>query len=268
MSRERSPRRGRIALRLYVGLAFAFLIAPLLVVFPISLSSSEYLQFPPPGLSLRWYQQYFGSPAWIDATVRSVVIGTAVSVLALALGAPLAYAVVRGRSPLLRIAERAVLAPIVVPSIVISVSIYGVFASLRLVGTWYAVALAHTLLALPFVVVVVAAGLRAVDPALERAAQGLGASRLGAVWHATLPQIRPSLITAALFAFVISFDELVIALFLTGAQATLPKRMFENITFAIDPTIAAVSVVKIMVVLAALLLSGVVVRRIAPAAPA
>jgi putative spermidine/putrescine transport system permease protein len=257
MSRERSPRRGRIALRLYVGLAFAFLIAPLLVVFPISLSSSEYLQFPPPGLSLRWYQQYFGSPAWIDATVRSVVIGTAV-----------AYAVVRGRSPLLRIAERAVLAPIVVPSIVISVSIYGVFASLRLVGTWYAVALAHTLLALPFVVVVVAAGLRAVDPALERAAQGLGASRLGAVWHATLPQIRPSLITAALFAFVISFDELVIALFLTGAQATLPKRMFENITFAIDPTIAAVSVVKIMVVLAALLLSGVVVRRIAPAAPA
>lgn len=114
---------------------------------------------------------------------------------------------------------------------------------------------------------VVTSGPRAADQLLERAAFGLGASPLQAFWRVTLPQIRPSLVTAGLFAFVISFDELVIAPFLSGAQPTLPKRMFENIAFAIDPTIATVSVLKILAVLVILLVSGAVVRSAgAPAA--
>jgi putative spermidine/putrescine transport system permease protein len=237
-------------------LAFAFLLAPLIVVFPISLSSSEYLQFPPPGLSLRWYESYFSSRAWMDATVRSLTVGAATSILSLCLGVPLAMAIARSRSAFARVAENAVLMPVIVPSIVISVSVYGVFADLRLVGTWYGLAIAHTVIALPFATLVTVSGLRTVDHRLEWAAMGLGASAPAAIWLITLPQIRASLIAAGLFAFVISFDELVLALFLSGAEATLPKRMFENITFAIDPTIAAVSVVKILVVLTALVLSG------------
>src|SRR5262249_44825432 len=142
-------------------------------------------------------------------------------------------------------------------------------ATLKLVGSWPAVAIAHTLIALPFVTVVVTAGLRAADPLLERAATGLGAGWLTTFWRITLPQIRTSVITGGLFAFVISFDELVIALFLSGAEATLPKKMFENIPFAIDPTIAAVSVLKVLVILAILLASGTIARgaRVPAAAP-
>lgn len=114
--------------------------------------------------------------------------------------------------------------------------------------------------ALPFATLVVTAGLRAADPALEHAAAGLGAGALKTFLRVTLPQIRPSLITAGLFAFVISFDELVIALFLSGAAATLPKKMFENITFAIDPTIAAVSVLKIVAIFVILVVSGALAR--------
>ncbi len=262
-SPRRANGRGRWLLRAYVAAAFVFLMAPVAIVFPISLSSSEYLQFPPPGVSLKWYARYFGSTSWMDATWRSLEIGALTSALSLAIGAPLAFAVVRGAPALSRIIERAVLAPVIVPNIVIAVAIYGWFASLKLVGTWYGVAIAHTLLALPFVTIVLAAALRSVDPWLESAAMGLGAGRLRAAWSITVPQIRPSLAAAALFAFVISFDELVIALFLSGAAATLPKRMFENITFAIDPTIAAVSVIKILVALAALAATAAAARTLA-----
>jgi putative spermidine/putrescine transport system permease protein len=261
-SSERAARRGgaRWALRAYCAVVFLFLMAPLVIVFPISLSSAEYLQFPPPGLSLKWFERYFTSIAWIDATIQSLKIGAAVSLVSLLIGVPLAFALVRGRLAALRLAEKLVLAPVIVPNMVIAVSIYGLFAALKLVGSWPAVAIAHTLLALPFVTLVVTAGLRATDPALERAAAGLGAGPLTTFWRVTLPQIRPSLVTGGLFAFVISFDELVIALFLSGAAATLPKKMFENITFAIDPTIAAVSVLKILAILVILVASGALAR--------
>jgi putative spermidine/putrescine transport system permease protein len=187
-------------------------------------------------------------------------IGAAVSLIALLIGVPLAFSLVRGKLRALRVIEKLVLAPVIVPNMVIAVSVYGLFATLKLVGSWPAVAIAHTLIALPFVTVVVTAGLRAADPQLERAAIGLGAGPLRTFWNITLPQIRPSLVAGGLFAFVISFDELVIALFLSGAQATLPKKMFENITFAIDPTIAAVSVLKILAILLILFASGAIAR--------
>jgi len=257
---QHRARCGRWLLRLYCAGVFVFLMAPLVVVFPISLSSAEYLQFPPPGLSLKWFERYFTSIAWIDATIQSLKIGAAVSTIALLIGVPLAFSLVRGKLRALRIVEKLVLAPVIVPNIVIAVSVYGLFATLKLIGSWTAVAIAHTLIALPFVTVVVTAGLRAADPLLERAAVGLGAGPIRTFLQITLPQIRPSLIAAGLFAFVISFDELVIALFLSGAQATLPKKMFENITFAIDPTIAAVSVLKILAILTILLASGAIAR--------
>lgn len=237
-------------------LIYFFLMLPLLVVFPISLSSAPYMQFPPPGLSWQWYERYLDDPQWIDATWRSLYVGGATAVLALVLGVPLAFALVRSRFPGRALLDRLALAPLIVPTIILSVAIYGMFAKLKLVGTWYGLVVAHTVLALPFVVLVLAAGLRDFDRALEQAAAGLGASRWQTLRRITLPLLRPSLVSAGLLAFISSFDEVVVALFLAGANMTLPKKMFDNIMMEIDPTIAAVSVIQILLVSVVLVLIG------------
>ncbi|HZQ02328.1 MAG TPA: ABC transporter permease [Reyranella sp.] len=245
--------------RLLVGacaVIYFFLMLPLVVVFPISLSSAAYMQFPPPGLSWQWYERYLDDPQWIDATVRSLYIGGATAVLALALGVPLAFALVRSRFPGRVLVDRLALAPLIVPTIILSVSVYGLFARLKLIGEWYGLVLAHTVLALPFVVLIMGAGLRDFDRSLEQAAEGLGASRARILLRVTFPLLRPSLISAALLAFLSSFDELVVALFLAGPNMTLPKKMFDNILMEIDPTIAAVSVMQILLVSVVLVLIG------------
>jgi putative spermidine/putrescine transport system permease protein len=235
---------------------YIFLMLPLLVVFPISLSSAAYMQFPPPGLSWQWYERYLDDPQWIDATVRSLYVGVATAVLALALGVPLAFSLVRGKFPGRWLVDRIALAPLIVPTIILSVAIYGLFAKLKLIGEWYGLVVAHTVLALPFVVLVMSAGLRDFDRGLEQAAEGLGASRMRTLLKITLPLLRPSLVSAGLLAFISSFDELVVALFLAGPNMTLPKKMFDNILMEIDPTIAAVSVMQILLVSLVLVLIG------------
>lgn len=246
----------RRALVLACAAIYFFLMLPLLVVFPISLSSAAYMQFPPPGFSWQWYERYLDDPQWIDATIRSLYVGAATAILALALGVPLAFSLVRGRFPGRWLLDRIALAPLIVPTIILSISVYGLFARLKLIGEWYGLVIAHTVLALPFVVLVMAAGLRDFDRALEQAAQGLGASRLRTLFRVTLPLLRPSLVSAALLAFISSFDELVVALFLAGPNMTLPKKMFDNILMEIDPTIAAVSVMQILLVSVVLVLIG------------
>lgn len=243
---------GQMLLGLFAGLVFAFLLLPLAVVFPISLSSAAYLQFPPPGFSWQWYQRYLDDPSWIDATIRSVKVAGLCTFLAMALGVPLTFFLVRSRLPGVRLLDRLAAAPIIVPTIILSISLYGVFARLQLIGEWYGVAVAHTVLALPFVVILVGAGLRGFDEAQEQAAAGLGAGWPSIIWRVTLPQLRPSLVSAAFLSFISSFDELVLAMFLSGASMTLPKKMFDNIMMEIDPTIAAVSVLQILLVAAAL----------------
>jgi putative spermidine/putrescine transport system permease protein len=238
------------------GVIYFFLMLPLLVVFPLSLSSAPYMQFPPPGLSWQWYERYLDDPQWIDATWRSLYIGGATAVLALALGVPLAFSLTRGRFPGRALVDRLALAPIIVPTIILSVAVYGLFAKLKLIGAWYGLVVAHTVLALPFVVLVMTAGLRDFDRGLEQAAAGLGASRTSTLLRITLPLLRPSLVSAGLLAFISSFDELVVALFLAGPNMTLPKKMFDNIMMEIDPTIAAVSVMQILLVTLVMILIG------------
>ena len=235
---------------------YIFLMLPLLVVFPISLSSAAYMQFPPPGLSWQWYERFLDDPQWVDATVRSLYVGVATAVLALALGVPLAFSLVRGKFPGRWLVDRIALAPLIVPTIILSIAVYGMFAKLKLIGEWYGLVIAHTVLALPFVVLVMSAGLRDFDRGLEQAAEGLGASRTRTLLKITLPLLRPSLVSAGLLAFISSFDELVVALFLAGPNMTLPKKMFDNILMEIDPTIAAVSVLQILLVSIVLVLIG------------
>ena len=246
----------RRALVVVCTLIYLFLMLPILVVFPISLSSAPYMQFPPPGLSWQWYERYLDDPQWVDATWRSLYVGAATAVMALALGVPLASSLVRSRFWGRAFVERLALAPIVVPTIILSIAVYGIFSKLKLIGTWYGLVVAHTVLALPFVVLVMMAGLRDFDRGLEQAAEGLGASRWRTLTRITLPLLRPSLVSAGLLAFISSFDELVVALFLAGANMTLPKKMFDNILLEIDPTIAAVSVMQILLVSLVLVLIG------------
>jgi len=241
------------ALYAWCAFVFIFLMAPLIVVFPISFSSSAYLQFPPPGWSLRWYQSYITDVTWMDATYRSLKIATATTVVATLLGTLLSFSLVRGRYPGKSVLNQVSLLPLIVPVIVYSIAAYGLFGQLHLIGQWQVIVLGHTVHAIPFVVIIVSAALRTFDIGQEHAAMSLGASRAMAIWRITLPQIFPSLISAAFLAFISSFDELVIAMFLGGSNMTLPKKMFDNIVNEIDPTIAAVSVVQIFLVTAVLI---------------
>jgi putative spermidine/putrescine transport system permease protein len=224
-----------------------FLALPLAVVIPISFSAAKYLTFPPPGWSTQWYERYFGSREWMSATLRSVEVAVLTTVAATAVGTAAALALrrsFRGKS----LVSLIIVAPMVVPVIIVAIGIYGLYARLQMVGTVHGLVLAHTVLALPFVVVVVAATLRGFDETLELAAQNLGANRWQTFRLVTLPLIRPGIVSGALLAFITSFDEVVVAIFVSGARApTLPKQMWDGIRTEIDPTVAAVSTLLIVV---------------------
>ena len=233
---------GRWGLRTFVALILLFLILPTLVVVPISFSSASLLTFPPPGWSLRWYETFFTKRGWVDGSLLSLKVGGITMVFATVLGTLAAYGLVRSRMHFKRTIMNVVVSPIIVPPIVIGVGLYGLFVGWGLRGTWYGLVLAHSIGALAFVVVIVSATLSRFDFTLERAALSLGASPARTFRKVTLPLIRPGLVAAAVFAFLHSFDELVISMLISGVQGkTLPPRMWENIRNEIDPTIAAVS---------------------------
>lgn len=242
----------RLLLWLVAGLVLLYLIFPIFVIVPVSFSSAPFLQFPPPGLSLRWYERYFGREQWIDATILSFYVGAVTMVLSTLLGTAAAFALVRGRLRAKRWITAFILSPLIVPGIVVAIAIYFFYAQLRLVGTPFGMILAHTALAVPYVVVNVTATLYGFDRRLEQAAMNLGANRWRTFYYVTLPVIRPGVFAGALFAFIASFDELIVAIFIAGTGAvTLPARMWENVRMEIDPTIAAVATIAIAVSIAA-----------------
>lgn len=238
----------------YSVLVFVFLIGPLFIIVPISFTSSGYLQFPPPGFSLRWYRVLLEDPAWVQSAVRSAQVGLMATAMSLGLGLPLSFALVRGRFRGKAMVDRLVMLPIILPTIIYAVAVYGLFSWMRLIGQLWAIAIGHTVHAIPFVVIILTAALRNFDLSQEDAAMGLGASRMQAIRRITLPQIFPSVVTATFLAFISSFDELVIAMFLGGVNMTLPKKLFDNILTSIDPSVAAVSVLQIALVSIVLLI--------------
>jgi putative spermidine/putrescine transport system permease protein len=251
----------RITLSVIAGLVLFYLILPILVVIPLSFSSASYLSFPPPGFSLHWYRNFFTRADWISSAWLSIWVGLAVTVLATALGTPASVALVRGRFAGKGLVNAFILSPLIVPGIIVAIGIYFFYARLGVVGNPIALVLAHTCLAVPFVVINVSATLYGFDERLEYAAMSLGASPWGAFRQVTLPLIRPGVLAGALFAFITSFDELIVALFISGTTAvTLPRRMWEGIRFEIDPTIAAVSTI-LVAFSGALLLTAELLRR-------
>jgi len=244
---------GKWLLYILCAIIFLFLILPIFVIIPISFSSARFLQFPPQGFSLQWYADYFGSRTWISATLLSFKVGIITMLCATFFGTLASLALVRGNFKGKKLIYGILLSPLIVPFIIVGVALYYFFSKLHLIGSMWGLVMAHTCLALPFVVVNVTATLQGFDVTLERAALSLGASRLMTFIKVTFPLIRPGVITGALFAFITSFDEVVIAIFISGARAvTLPKQMWDGIRVSINPTISAVA--SLLIIFSVLLL--------------
>ncbi|KNE28830.1 ABC transporter permease subunit [Achromobacter spanius] len=225
-----------------VLIVLAFLSAPAFLMIPLSFDSGSGLTWPPKGFSLQWYEQMFTSPVWMQAITRSLIVGVGTGLLAMLIGTPAAFLLVRanmrGKSAMLAF----VLSPIVVPRMIIAVGMFYFFARVGLVGSMIGLILAHTVVAVPYVVITMMAVLRNYDTRLDLAAQSLGAGPWSTLRFVTFPILGAGLMSSFLFAFATSFDELTIALFASGGlNATLPKQFWDEVTLQISPVIAAVS---------------------------
>ncbi|CAO3363582.1 ABC transporter permease [Azospirillum palustre] len=261
MKRSLWEKSGRYLLPVYFVGVLLYLLLPLLLVIPMSISETRYLKFPPQGFTFRWYQEFFASAGWIDATLRSLLVAAASAVLATAIGTAAALVLSREGSKAARVAGPVFLGPQVVPVIILALGTLLVFSRFGLYGSLWGVALVHAVLALPFVTTTVSGALRQTGDTLARAARVLGARPHEAFWHVTLPTIRPAVISAAVFAFFISFDELVIALFVMGQNETLPMRIWADMRHDLTPVVAAVATLLIVVTFAAVFMSDLIQRR-------
>lgn len=224
-----------------------FLLTPIFITIPMSFSDSQYLAFPPEKWSLRWYRNFFGSSEWMDSAWVSARVAFFTVVLATPLGTAAAYGLdgVKGKRADLM---RALLTiPMIVPVVIIAIGVFYIFAWIGLVNTITGLVVAHTVLAIPFVFLIVTSGLAQFDRELELAAVSLGASRWRAFFTVTLPLIQRSIYVGALVALVTSLDEVVVSLFISfGEYSTLTRRMFSFLRDQVDPTIAAISTILIV----------------------
>lgn len=247
---------GRWLLNGFVALVLVFLLLPTLLVVLMSLGEASYIQFPPKGLTLKWYQAYFGDGDWMSATWFSLRIALATTTAATIIGTLASFAIVRGKLPGSQTIQALTLAPLIVPHIVLGVALYLVFAPLGLTGNFAGFAIAHTMLSVPYVMLTVTAALQRINPTFEFAALNCGASRAQAFIHVVLPNISPGVAAGAVFAFLASFDEVTVAFFISGIEGkTITRKLFEDIDYNLTPVIAAASTV--MVVLSLVLMSGV-----------
>jgi putative spermidine/putrescine transport system permease protein len=233
----------------YAMILIAFLMVPTLMVLPMAFTSSRFLEFPPPGFSLHWMQVYFGSSLWMTATERSFGVAAVTAPLTVLIAGAAALAVARSGPRWGRTVFALFLGPIIVPAIVIAVAQFYLFARMSLVATTLGLVIGHTVIALPISFVVMVAVLKGHDWRLDQAAATLGASRWRVLWHVTIPLIKGGCLAALLFAFITSFEELTVAIFISGGlKTTLPKQMWDDVLMAVNPTLAAASVIVLAVV--------------------
>jgi ABC-type spermidine/putrescine transport system permease subunit II len=242
---------------IFVSLFCLVMLGPIVVVVVVSFSGDAYLAFPPRTFSIQWYDRFLSDPQWRAALVNSIVAAAICSLIATTTGFMAAYAFARGRLSSRPFLIAVALMPLIMPSIVNAIAIYFLSVKLGLVGNRMWLAMTHAVMALPVVLIIAEAALRAFDPALERAAMVHGCTRLGVFRRVVAPIVAPSIFSGALFAFLASFDELLLALFVSGVDAqTLPVRIWNSLTLELEPTIAAVSAVLIFITVGALLLDA------------
>ena len=233
----------------WIGLLF--LILPVTIVIPVSFTPERYLSLPTTGWSLRHYQALIDDPAWRNSIFDSLIVGFGSTAIAVVLGTLCAVGCWRISSRLSEFIRFLMLAPIIVPSIVHALGFYQAWVQLGLIDSYTGLILAHAMKGLPYVVISVSASLATFDLRLEQAARNLGATVWGALWRVVVPGIRPGLLGGAVFAFITSWDELVVTLFVTSRHVrTLPRQIWNGIQDNISPSVAAMATVLIVVTLA------------------
>lgn len=248
---EHLPARARSgwAISIYAGIVIAILLLPILALLPMAFTTSSFLSFPPPLFSTKWFEAYLQSPIWIAATLRSFGIGAACAVLTFLITFPAAYGVARTGGRIATAAFLLFLMPMIIPAIGISLALFYLLSQLKLVATDIGIVLGHTVLAIPTVFVISLATMKSYDWRLNDAAATLGAGKWRTVLKVSLPLMKGSVLAGMIFAFLLSFEELTVVMFVgAGFKVTLPKQMWDDILLQINPTLAAASVFVLLIV--------------------
>jgi putative spermidine/putrescine transport system permease protein len=245
---------GRFAFRLLVGLLFVFLLAPVLLVVPMSFSADRVLAWPPSGFSFRWYHALVQEPGLGAAARNSLVLGVIVTLMSVLIATPASFALARssfrGREALMALLT----APLLLPTIVLGLAVLIIFVGYGLVGSWIGLVLAHLLLTLPYALRVLSTSLATLPPSVEEAAASLGASPFSVFRRVTLPLMLPGVVATCAIVFLVSFDEVVVTLFIVGPQlTTLPVALFRYVESRTDPLVAAVSALLVLLTLSVVL---------------
>lgn len=252
----------KIALLGFTALVAGFLLLPVVFIVLLSFGSSRWLAFPPPGWTLKWYQELFADPAWLDAALTSAKIATMTAMLAVAIGLLASFALVRGQFAGREILRGLLLTPMVLPVVVFAIAIYAFFLRLGLGGTSIGFVIAHTVLALPFAIIPIATALEGFDKSIEDAAIVCGASPLEARLRITLPSIRIGIFSAAIFSFLASWDEVVVAIFMASPSLqTLPVKIWGSLRSDLSPVIAAASSLLVGLTLALMVVTALLQRK-------
>lgn len=247
--------RSRLVLAVITVILLLFLFSPILIVFPSAFSGSDFLMWPPQDFSLRWFKTFFEQTKWVTATINSLKVAVIVTIASLLVGTMAAYGIIKIRGTRRSLLYTLFIIPMVIPAIILALAYYFGFAEIGIKRSMFTVLVAHFIIATPYVVANVSAGLANFDWNTHRASQSLGASPVKAFWTIIIPSIQPSIIAGGLFAFITSFDEVVIAQFISGTNfKTLPMEMFAGIKNEIQPTIAAAA--AMLVVLSIILQGG------------
>ncbi len=239
-----------------------FLVTPALIAIPVSLTPKRFLSMPSGELSLRHFHKLFTSPDWLSSFAQSAIIATSTALLATLLGTLCAIGLWRISSRYSELVRAFLLLPLIIPQIISAMAFYRLWIPLGLLDSYPGLILAHTILAAPLVLITVSASLAAFDPRLEQASRNLGASNWTTMRRVILPSIRPGVLAGALFAFILSWDEIVVTLFISKFSVyTLPRRMWNGIRENTDPTVAAAAVVLIALTVLAFVVSAILARK-------
>jgi putative spermidine/putrescine transport system permease protein len=258
----------RLWLYVIAVITMVLLVTPTLIVVPMSFSDSQYLEFPPETWSTRWYEHYFGSSEWMLATRTSFKAALLTMLVATPIGVLAAYGLHCSKIRFVRAAFVLMITPMMVPVVLVAIGAFYAYVQLQILYTITGLVLAHTVLALPLVVIVTGSALQSFDMSQEEAARSLGAPRWKAFLTVTLPQIRFAVVTSALLSFLTSFDEVVVAMFVSGGDnPTLTRNMFNALRDQIDPTIASISTIMILVTTGMMVLAQVFGQRMETSRP-
>jgi putative spermidine/putrescine transport system permease protein len=240
MERHASP--WRIAVNTTAVAILIFLVLPSLIVVPISFGDANEIVFPPKGFSLILFERFFSEPGWVDTAWVSFRVAVWTTMISVCLGVPAAYALARGRFPGKQFLGIFLLSPIMIPHVVIALSLFVYYVHINLSHGMLRLICAHVVATLPFIIVTSHAGMKNIDPALEQAATIMGAGKMTVLFRVTIPLLIPSIVSGSLFAFLISFDEVIISWFVSKAQYnTLPVKMFSSIQWETSPVLASIS---------------------------